>query len=236
MDIDKLYALRGYIFQYATGVLWLLAFLVFAGTPDYASFFKTVHGASVPETLVTSFAIAIGIVIPYTIATALRPLSRFLHDYFLRVDRAFRTKYRSRLGKLFKVKKPYQYHSRKPDLRDGARAIVKGRLHVREADEDELLAFVNVTNPRVAALLELQRDEDWFHLTAVLPTALLAVACAYKIQLGLPCGVILGVLVLAVGVSQAEKEMVIWRDRVDAAVMLVASNETPSATTSPEGA
>lgn len=277
MDIDKLYALRAYIFQYATGMLWLLAFFVFAGTPDYVTLFGNIKKASVPETLVTFLAVALGIIVPYVIATALMPLSRFLHEYFRRGDVAFRKKYRTALEKHFRVKHPYVFKSRKDDLRKRACEIVKRRLHVDQVQEDELLVFVHASNPGLAAILELERHEAWFHATVILPASVLVAACTYQIGLGLLAGVNLGVLeifmgampvenlasgvivaaysyqgslaplagvilgvpasvagmlTLIVGVVHAEKEMVIWLDRVDAAVLLVASNGTPDPITS----
>jgi hypothetical protein len=217
VDIDKLDALRAYAFQYATGMLWMLAFLVlFAGPPDYVAFFARLNTKLIPETLVTILAVGLGIIVPYAIATALWPLSFQLHELFLRVDRAFRVKVLHRA-------------SRKHELRDGARQKL-GRLGIPQAQDDELLVFIHGTNPRLAAILELERHEAWFHATSILPTALLVGACAYKINWGILSGVTLGLLAVVVGVMHAEKEMVVWLDRVDAAVLLAADGESQSAT------
>ncbi|MBV9071280.1 MAG: hypothetical protein JO231_21375 [Acidobacteria bacterium] len=209
-----------YILEYVTGILWILGLIVaLPGTSNVAGIVSTTASAlkplkefEIPDAVIGGLAAVAGVVIPYAIAMAFRPLSLWPMNGLLKAFRLFEKKILKRERR--------DLHRLTVKCLEAALAITS------TVDYPEQLAFITSKNEAVAAALEWARNDAVFRAASVLPSALLFGAIAFRFTpASLTLAVAIGVVAFLLGATFAIQMLGRWRDRTESLILLYASSE-----------
>jgi hypothetical protein len=226
----RISSVQTYIFEYVSGVLWVLTLLLAALGPksiatilqSTADILKPVAALKLSD-LLTGFLIAVaGIVLPYALAMALRPIAIWPMNGVLRLIRLFEKRI---LGR----------------SRRDLHLISVQRLHSvltisSDPDFPELLAVITLHDPNTAETIEWLRNEVTFRAASVLPSSLLFAVIAYRASTTFPvlAATITGLVVLVSGAAYSIQMLANWRSRAESLVILYTSpNASSNAASAP---
>jgi len=215
ISVEGVRAVKTYIFEYVTGVLWVLATI--ATTTSRAlttaivdaplAFIKQLSDLHVPEFVLGGIVLVGGLSLPYAVAMALRPLS---------------------IGLINRVLSAYRYLAKHVFKRDVSRfsasasGIVEPAIRDSLIDHAQVLAYLATRTDHIAETLEAMRAEVVFRATATLPSAILFAALVYRIakaHAGL-WSIGVGLTLFALGAAHTIREFNRWDLRVSAAIVL----------------
>jgi hypothetical protein len=207
---------QAHVFEYVTGVLWVVVLLVFAlGKRNAASLLQDTADILKPiadlklSDILTGFFIAItGVVLPYALAMALRPIAIWPMNGLLRLGRWIQRRL---------------FRKSRRDLHRLAVSRLHGTLSISsDTDYPELLAIITARDLGIAETVEWLRNEVTFRAASVLPSAILFGLIAYRMssthQLLFAWGT--GLVVFASGAAYAIQMLAYWRDRAESLVVL----------------
>jgi|SRR5215213_3454645 len=221
-DSSHISNLQPHILEYVTGILWILALLAsLPGSGDVAGFIggvatvlKPLMDLKMPD-LVTGFLVAIGgVVVPYALAMAFRPLTLWLMNRLLRVTRLVNLR-------LMKRERRDLYHSAMKHLQ-----VVLGISS--EVDSPEQLAYVGFHNESVAAMLEWSLNDVIFRAASTLPSAIMFAAIAYRFTpASLFTASVVGIVIFGLSAAHSIQMLNRWQDRAESLTILYATAKTP---------
>jgi len=222
MDVkpDTLSDVRSYLFDYVTGILWLVAAAMMAGSSNWPQHVIEVLNATakIPE-FVVGFAVVIaGVVLPYCVSILVRPVTLRLMSILLKQQRSFERWKRKRSAAATTTK------GKALDVL-AAEQVMKRLSYSGDVNREIRLMYLYATNPSLALRIEKMRDDIWFHAAAVLPSALLLGSFGYRTVPVQPLAV--GVFVTFVTFSFAtwftNREQAVWWDSLSVAVLMAAA-------------
>jgi len=217
----RISSLQAYAFEYATGVLWAMVLVIlFAGNRNVSTLLRDASAALAPvaalkfsDTLTAFLIVVAGVVLPYALAMAFRPISLRLMNGLLYLGRRII---------------PSQRRHIKRDLHVLSIQHLQTALRITsDIDYPELLAFIAAHDYAAAENIESLFNEVVFRAATVVPSALLFTLVAYRV-LPIYLSLAIGVTALLSGAAYAIQELSRWRDRAEALAILLTSSEVPA--------
>jgi hypothetical protein len=211
---------RAYVFEYVTGLLWLVTLAVLAGADRsvvVARWTERLYGTQQlsfsGQVVLVAAAVLFGVVVPYCAAAVFKPVSILIVDFLLQLDNRWRRRRKQPFGQPF-----------------GSRAfhIVREMLATPDADQigrAPKIVFLDLHKPALLRRLERDRDELWFRVTSVLPSALLlgiGVSRFVPPLFSLGIGISVSLAVFLIAARQANQDLAAWDESINSAVILVA--------------
>src|SRR5262245_28343646 len=209
---------RSYIFDYVTGALWLISIGVLTfqwswigvAMTAIETAIKTAPSLHIPDFVVAFLLIIGGVVLPYVVSVAVKPLVLRLMNALNRLQRS--------------IQKSTERTQATKSLETLASLRVIQALAWKGSVSREIKTiFLNARAPNLAMNIERTRDEIWFRASAVLPTALLFAGIAYRLPLPVPrlMVVLTGMLMFAAGSWFVNVELRNWYEMLHAAILLL---------------
>lgn len=218
----QLQALRRYVFDYATGVLWLSVLGVMFGSVPRALAVasaasivaRTAQPAYIPDVAANVLLAVIAIALPYSIGVAVTPITDVITMGLVH-------RLRNRLKKRWIDDERYSIVERSQE-------ILKTHLGIGfHLPFGTKLMFIERTNPKMAAQLRARLDDDYFQETMILPVSILIGRIVYRLLpddvLSTVLSVAIALAVFATTVWYASDRAYWWAMQVEAAVIFSAT-------------
>lgn len=218
MDTEKLDSWRAYLLEYVAGVLWLAGFaLVSVSRADIGRFAKELNDIAavapnvrIPDGAAAFAFLVAGLVFPYALAVAIRPIT----------SRAM-----SIANRLFW--RP-RWNDDRRNLNEIAGAVAQRAIQASaRVPYDVRTIYLTLHNNELSKRIQGRIDDARFRWSAAIPIAILLGGAIYRMTptLSVLFGVAVGVLALIVGVGHAHEEMQRAFHQIDAAVLMIARRE-----------
>lgn len=221
VTVSKIDAVREYVLEYVTGVLWLLAlaaWYVLSGQSGALRSSLRSVGDALPvgegSQFFTAFLLLIGgVIVPYAVAMAFRPVTWIVMNVTIGTHFVL-------------LKKILRRDPIDTELRRGASAVLKSVLGISgEPTTDMFRLYLASADPEVARRVQHEFDHVRFHSLSLLPASLFLALLAQLIvadALGCSALVVFGALFVA-GARASNRALWIHNNVVEMAVILVAT-------------
>lgn len=213
--------LQPHVLEYVTGVLWLLALLIaWPGSSNVAGLTSAVATVLKPLTqlklpdFVVGFLVSVGgVVVPYALALAFRPITIWLMNALL---------------KLMRIVQKRVLNLERRDLHRVTVAKLQEALGISsDIDSPEQLAYIASHDQSAATNLEWSYNDVVFRAGSTLPSALMFAAIAYRFTVAsFFTSTVVGVVVFGISAAYSIEMLGRWRDRAESLIALYSKRDT----------